>query len=143
MFLKRLQCARELCFQLTNGLPYRGSQLAMLDRKPIKFRGSSGCIQSPIQRILSHALDGSQRLNARVLSSMRSSGSAIVQQTSSSYCQAATFGGSQRTTNFEIQWTVPLLGIGLQDSMQTKMMPISLNKFSCSLCYGFSALQKG
>ena len=53
----------------------------------------------------------------------------------------------QRTTNFEIQWTVPLLGIGLQDSMQreasTKMMAISLNKFSCFLCYGFSALQKG
>ena len=57
------------------------------------FRGSSGCIQSPIQRILSHALDGSQRLNAFSLSSMRSSGSANVQRTFSSCCLAATFGG--------------------------------------------------
>ena len=46
------------------------------------------------QRILSHALDGSQRLNGLALRSMRSSGSAIVQRTSSRYCQAATFHGS-------------------------------------------------
>ena len=38
------------------------------------FRGSSGCIQGPIQRMPSRTLDGSQRLNAWASSSKRSCG---------------------------------------------------------------------
>ena len=62
--------------------PCDGSHMAML-----------GCIQSPIQRMPSRALDGSQRLTAWALSSKRSSGSAGVQRASSSYCPAAAVGG--------------------------------------------------
>ena len=47
-------------------------------------------------------LDGSQRLNAWTLSS-KTSGSAGVQRASSSYCPAATVGGSSGATNFENQ----------------------------------------
>ena len=57
-------------------------------------RGLSGCTPSQIQRILLHALDGSQRLCAWALSLMRSFGSANVQRSSSSFCHAATSGGS-------------------------------------------------